>query len=51
VAGGFGWDCDCVVFGGSKVEEVVGCLLDEFMAVFAEWADKIMDLDTVSYRP
>ncbi len=42
--GAFGGDGDGVLGGSCEVEEVVGSLLNEFVAVFAEGADEILDL-------
>lgn len=39
-----GWDGDGVLGGGCQVEEFVCCVVDEFVAVFAEWADVVLYL-------
>lgn len=42
--GAFGGEGDGVLGGGCEVEEVVGGLLNEFVAVFAEGADEVLNL-------
>lgn len=41
---GFEGDGDCVLLGGGQGQKIVGGMVNEFVAVFAKWANEVGNL-------